>query len=274
METKTNAPKAPLGERRKFIIQTLQGVGLAALGAVTWGAYITHAKASPLVLRPPGALGEKEFLAKCIRCGLCVEACPFDTLRLARADEPVALGTPFFKPREIPCYMCKDIPCVPPCPTGALEPSLVSRTIDGGGKKFEINMSKMGVAVIDSDQCIAFWGVQCDACYRACPLLGSAIVIDHSRNDRTGKHAYLVPRVVGDVCTGCGLCEKACVTEKASIFVLPLEVAKGRAGKNYIKGWDDADEERLNEKETKKAPAMKTPQSDKKAVDYLNSGGL
>ena len=37
--------KEPLSERRKFIIQTLQGVGLAALGAVTWSAYATHAKA-------------------------------------------------------------------------------------------------------------------------------------------------------------------------------------------------------------------------------------
>ncbi len=265
--------KTPLSERRKFIIQTLQGVGLAALGAVTWSAYATHAKASLLVLRPPGAIKESDFLAKCIRCGLCVEACPFDTLRLAKAEDNIAIGTPYFTPRTIPCYMCKDIPCVPPCPTGALEASLVSRVVENS-KKLDINMSKMGVAVIDSDQCIAFWGVQCDACYRACPLLGSAIVVDYSRNERTGKHAYLVPRVIGDVCTGCGLCEKACVTEKASIFVLPLTIAKGKAGSNYIKGWDEADENRLNTKESKKDPTTKTPQSEKKAVDYLNSGGL
>lgn len=267
-----SSEKAPLSERRKFIIQTLQGVGLAALGAVTWSAYATHAKASPLVLRPPGAIREEDFLAKCIRCGLCVEACPFDTLMLARAEDSVAIGTPYFKPRTIPCYMCKDIPCVPPCPTGALEPSLVSRVVDGKNK-LDINMSRMGIATIDSDQCIAFWGIQCDACYRACPLLGSAIVIDHARNDRTGKHAYLVPRVVGDVCTGCGLCEKACVTEKASIFVLPNTIAKGKAGKGYIKGWDEKDEMRIGEKSGKKEPlTTTTPQSSKKAVDYLNSG--
>lgn len=260
--------KVEPSQRRKFIIQTLQGVGLAALGAVTWSAYVTHAKASPLALRPPGAIGEKEFLAKCIKCGLCVEACPFHTLKLAKAEDNVAIGTPFFTPRTIPCYMCKDIPCVPPCPTGALDESLVSMA-----GRLNINTAKMGVAVIDSDQCIAFWGIQCDACYRACPLLGSAIVIDHSRNDRTGKHAYLVPRVAGDICTGCGLCEKACVTEKASIQVLPLSVAKGKAGRNYIKGWDEADEKRLEGSE-KTETKTKTPQSAKKAVDYLNSGGL
>ncbi len=129
--------KEPLSERRKFIIQTLQGVGLAALGAVTWSAYVTHAKASPLALRPPGAIAEKDFLTKCIRCGLCVEACPFDTLKLARAEDNIAIGTPYFVPRKIPCYMCKDIPCVPPCPTGALDSSLVSRVVDNR-KKLDI----------------------------------------------------------------------------------------------------------------------------------------
>ena len=40
-----------------------------------------------------------------------------------------------------------------------------------------------------------------------------------------GKHAFLKPVVNTDICTGCGLCEKACVTEKPAIFVLPREVA-------------------------------------------------
>jgi ferredoxin-type protein NapG len=275
MNNESQEVKAPLSERRKFIIQTLQGVGLAALGAVTWSAYATHAKASPLVLRPPGAIKEEDFLAKCIRCGLCVEACPFDTLKLAKAEDQIAIGTPYFKPRSIPCYMCKDIPCVPPCPTGALNSFLVSMAKENGAKTLDINMSRMGIATIDSDQCIAFWGIQCDACYRACPLLGTAIVVDHTRNDRTGKHAFLAPRVMADACTGCGLCEKACVTEKPSIIVLPLSVAKGKAGKGYIKGWDEADEKRMLEDTEKSVPTTTTtPQSSKKAVDYLNNGDL
>jgi ferredoxin-type protein NapG len=36
----------------------------------------------------------------------------------------------------------------------------------------------MGVAVVDDSSCIAFWGIQCDACYRACPLLGEAIILN------------------------------------------------------------------------------------------------
>jgi hypothetical protein len=47
----------------------------------------------------------------------------------------------------------------------------------------------------------------------------------------------------------------------------------GQAGRNYIKGWDEADEKRLEGSE-KTETKTKTPQSAKKAVDYLNSGGL
>lgn len=260
----------PMNERRRFLLHTLQGIGLATLGALTWSAYLDEASASSLILRPPGALSEKDFLSHCIRCGLCVEACPYDTLKLARAGDNVPIGTPYFTPREIPCYMCKDIPCVPPCPTGALDLLSVTKKTEKGKEELDITMAEMGVAVIDADQCIAFWGIQCDACFRACPLMNHAIVIDHSRNERTGKHAFLAPRVVGDVCTGCGLCERACVTEKASIFILPREIAKGKAGSNYIKGWDEKDEARL-EDETQGGKITTTPVSDQKVVDYLNS---
>lgn len=259
----------PMSERRIFLLHMLQGIGLATLGALTWSAYLDEATAASLVLRPPGALSEEDFLAQCIRCGLCVEACPYDTLKLARAGDNVPIGTPYFTARSIPCYMCKDIPCVPPCPTGALDESLVTKMAKSGKRELDIGMAKMGVAVIDSDQCIAFWGIQCDACYRACPILDHAIVIDRSHNERTGKHALMVPRVIGDVCTGCGMCEKACVTEKASIFVLPLEVAKGKAGSNYIKGWDEGDENRLKIQKGGGETTV-TPTSSQKPVDYLN----
>lgn len=260
----------PLNERRRFLLQALQGLGLATLGALTWSAYIDEASASALVLRPPGARIEEDFLSMCIRCGLCVEACPYDTLKLARVGDNVPVGTPYFIAREIPCYMCKDIPCVPPCPTGALDASLVSKLAKNGKESFDIGMAKMGIAVIDSDQCIAFWGIQCDACYRACPLINEAIVIDQTRNERTGKHALMAPRIIGDICTGCGMCEKACVTEKASIFILPLAIAKGKAGSNYIKGWDEKDESRLKDQKGG-GEITHTPASDQKPIDYLNS---
>lgn len=254
--------KKVVSERRRFFLNIARAFGLATLGALTWSAYVDEVTASQLTLRPPGALDEEDFLKTCIKCGMCVEACPFDTLMLAKPGDNKPLGTPFFTPRDIPCYMCPDIPCVPVCPTDALDITKVSKN-----NQLDINMADMGVAVVDSKNCIAFWGIQCDACYRACPILGEAITIEYTQNERTGKHAFMKPVVDSDFCTGCGLCEKACVTEKASIFVLPREVALGRAGDYYIKGWDKQDEKRL-EKATSQITT--TDISERKAVDSLN----
>ena len=251
-------------ERRKFFLTIARAAGLAVLGGLTWSAFVDEVKASSLILRPPGALKEDDFLATCIKCGMCVEACPFDTLKLAKPGDNKPLGTPFFEPRDIPCYMCPDIPCVPVCPTDALD----ILSVQNKEKKLDINKAQMGVAVVDDNSCIAFWGIQCDACYRACPLLGKAITVEYTKNERTGKHAFLKPIVHADVCTGCGLCEKACVTEKAAIFVLPREVALGRAGDYYIKGWDKGDEKRLENATSK---TTKTEISKDSAVDSLNS---
>ncbi|TKI69271.1 ferredoxin-type protein NapG [Sulfurimonas crateris] len=250
-------------DRRKFILRMARGAGITALGGFIWSAYVDEVTASQLILRPPGAIKEDDFLRTCIKCGLCVEACPYDTLLLAKPGDNKPLGTPYFIPRDIPCYMCPDIPCVPVCPSGALDESSV--TTDG---KLDIKIAEMGLAVIDRETCIAFWGIQCDACYRACPILGEAITVEYSKNDRTGKHAYLTPLVHSDACTGCGLCEKACVTDKASIFVLPKEVAMGKAGSYYIKGWDKSDEKRLEEASSIKST---TEISKEKAIDSLNS---
>ncbi|MGB5964400.1 MAG: ferredoxin-type protein NapG [Sulfurimonadaceae bacterium] len=263
-ENRPEKKKEPLTDRRKFILNMARGVGLTALGGFVWSAYVDEVTASTLLLRPPGALTEDDFLKTCIKCGLCVEACPYDTLLLAKPGDNKPLGTPYFIPRDVPCYMCTDIPCVPVCPTGALNEESV--TTDG---VLDINSADMGLAVIDAESCIAFWGIQCDACYRACPILGEAITIDYAQNVRTGKHAFMTPVVHSDACTGCGMCELACVTEKASIFVLPREVSTGKAGTHYIKGWDKSDEKRLKDAEAK---TTKTKISEKSAVDSLNEG--
>ena len=255
--------------RRRFLIQMAQNIAIAGVGGFLWSAYVEEAKASPLILRPPGARKEKDFISLCIKCGLCVEACPYDTLMLAKPGDDKPLGTPYFIPRDIPCYMCDDIPCVPPCPTGALDADSVS-VVKDGKKVFDINLSRMGVAIVDMKSCIAYWGIQCDACYRACPILDKAIRLEYRKNERTGKHAYLLPVVDPDFCTGCGLCEHACVTEKAAIRVLPREIALGEVGKHYVKGWEKSDEARL--KGSKGIQTTVTPRSKKSAVESLNEG--
>ena len=260
--------KIVISERRKFLSLMAQSVGLSALGGMVWMGYLEEAKAAPLILRPPGALKEPDFLRLCIRCGQCVEACPYDTLHLAKPGDTKPLGTPFFIPREIPCYMCTDIPCVPVCPTGALDEERVSK-IEEGKKELDITKAKMGLAVVDTESCIAFWGIQCDACYRACPVMDSAISLEYRRNTRTGKHAYLIPIVSSLTCTGCGLCERACVTEKAAIRVLPLELAQGAIGGHYIKGWEKEDEKRIESLSGDNT--THTKRSEKSAQDYLNA---
>jgi len=264
--------------RRKFMATTLQSVGLTALGGLLWSGYSDEVKASPLVLRPPGALPEEDFLKACIKCGLCAEACVNrdsnknrdgskrdGTIQMAKGGDHKLIGTPFFVPTDTPCYMCDDIPCVPVCPSGALDkPSLLDKK-----GELDINKARMGLAVVHKESCIAFWGIQCDACYRACPLLDEAISLEYQKNDRTGKHAFLLPVVHSDVCTGCGLCEAACVTEKPAIFVLPIEHSTGRAGSHYVKGWDKKDQERVKDA---KAIHTKNARSEKEASDYLNMG--
>ena len=263
--------------RRKFFATTLQSVGLTALGGLLWSGYSDEVKASPLVLRPPGAIKEEDFLTACIKCGLCAEACQNrdtnidketgkarpGTLIMAKGGDHKLIGTPYFIPTEVPCYMCEDIPCVPVCPSGALDmPSLLNEK-----EELDINKSRMGLAVVHKESCIAFWGIQCDACYRACPLLDEAITLEYAKNERTGKHAFLLPIVHDDVCTGCGLCEMACVTEKPAIFVLPHEVSQGKAGSHYVKGWDKEDEKRLKDAHSEETT---TEISKKSPADYLN----
>ncbi len=262
--------------RRKFMATTLQSVGLTALGGLLWSGYSDEVKASPLVLRPPGALPEEDFLKACVKCGLCAEACVNrdsnknrdgskrpGTLKMAKGGDHLMIGTPFFEPTDVPCYMCDDIPCVPVCPSGALDVASVS---DENGE-LDINKARMGLAVVHKESCIAYWGIQCDACYRACPLLDEAITLEYAKNERTGKHAFLLPVVHSDVCTGCGLCEKACVTEKPAIFVLPIEHSTGKAGSHYVKGWDKKDQERVKDA---KEIHTKNERSEKEAADYLN----
>jgi ferredoxin-type protein NapG len=268
--------------RRKFMATTLQSVGLTALGGLLWSGYSDEVKASPLVLRPPGAIKEEDFLTACIKCGLCAEACQNrdtnidretglakeGTLKMAKGGDHKLIGTPYFIPTEVPCYMCEDIPCVPVCPSGALNQASVSNESD----ELDINKARMGLAVVHKESCIAFWGIQCDACYRACPLLGEAITIEMHRNERTGKHTFMLPIVNDNACTGCGLCEIACVTEKPAIFVLPNEVSKGIAGDHYVKGWDKNDEKRIKNAVAKETTTELSKEGT--ASGYLNSEEL
>jgi len=220
--------------------QVLQGAATATTaGLIAGGAALLGrpALARPAqALRPPGALAEDAFLGACVRCGLCVRDCPPQNLKLSTGSSgvarDVAIGTPYFVAREIPCEMCEGLPCVKACPTGALDPALT-----------DITRARMGVAVlIDQENCLNFLGLRCDVCYRVCPVIDQAITLEKVSNPRSDRHAMLLPTVHAEACTGCGKCERSCVLEQAAIKVLPATIARGELGHHYRKGWDAANQ--------------------------------
>lgn len=244
--------------RRDFLIKSAQAAALAVTGGLVW-AYLLkqQANAAAYVIRPPGARMADDFNARCIKCGQCVRACPFDTLRLAHSAETIPIGTPYFVPRDIPCYMCEDIPCMNACPTGALDPGLE-----------DIADARMGQAVIDIENCLSWQGLRCEICHRECPLTDKAITVEHHPR-RISRHAMFVPLVHSDACTGCGICEKACPTEVAAIRVVQPELVRGRIGEHYRLGWkNDAGITEDFDAGRAKAGSPAAPTG----LDYLNEG--
>ena len=224
------AAKAPASPARRKFINGVTAAGGGCLLALGAGIYARKASALPAqAIRPPGALAEEDFLAACIRCGLCVRDCPYDTLKLSDLGDSVATGTPYFTAREIPCEMCEDIPCVVACPTGALNRDLT-----------DIVQARMGLAtLVDQEHCLNFLGLRCDVCYRVCPVIDQAITLEWRHNPRSDRHAMLLPTVHSDACTGCGKCEQACVLPQPAIKVLPRNLAQGAAPEHYLKGWEE-----------------------------------
>ena len=224
--------RALFASRRRFLTDAARVTGAAVLVGLGLALYARRAHPLPAdAIRPPGALPEEKFVGACVRCGLCVRDCPYNTLDLARLGDGPATGTPYFIARRVPCEMCEDIPCVKACPTGALDHQLT-----------DITQARMGIAVlVDQENCLNFLGLRCDVCYRVCPLIDKAITLETQHNTRSTKHAMFLPTVWASACTGCGKCEKSCVLEEAAIKVLPASLARGRAGEHYQLGWEEKD---------------------------------
>ena len=158
--------------------------------------------ASPVTtnrLRPPGAVDETVFAGKCIRCGRCVESCPYKCITPLDIRHGLHAGTPLIPVETIPCYLC--MKCVVVCPTGSLI-------------KVSQEATRMGTAVINKFTCAAWSGVVlCRTCYDICPFKGKAIALRE-----------LMPVVDSAFCTGCGLCTHACpVTTDAGLKAINIE---------------------------------------------------
>lgn len=180
------------------------------LGAAALGGWLYHAKQAHLhrqahaafpLLRPPGALDEPDFLARCIRCQRCSQACPNDTIRFCDADQgPATQGTPFIRPSEQGCILC--MKCTQACPTGALTPL-------ADDAETLLAHVRIGVAQVDRVLCNSYNGYACGACVMACPFEGLAL--------RVGT--WERPVVDPSHCVGCGLCEQQCIHYPKAIRV-------------------------------------------------------
>ncbi|WP_163340444.1 4Fe-4S dicluster domain-containing protein [Desulfopila sp. IMCC35008] len=184
-------------KRRSF----LKGLAAAVTGlAFSPGHSSAKLLASPVTtnrLRPPGGVPEEVFPAKCIRCGRCVEVCPYRSVIMLDIRAGVHAGTPVIEAEKIPCYLC--MKCVDVCPTGSLE-------------RVKQEDTRMGLAIIDKFSCAAWKGLTlCRTCYDKCPFPERAIRLEQLR-----------PVVEASHCTGCGLCTNAC----------PITLADGRKAIN------------------------------------------
>ncbi len=107
-------------KRRQFMKQAagLGVLGIAAAGGI-WAA--KDFKRGENRLRPPGAVEEDRFLTMCIKCGQCLQVCPYDSIKLEDIDGKAGVGTAYIDPLARGCYLCEAFPCVLACPTGALD---------------------------------------------------------------------------------------------------------------------------------------------------------
>ena len=137
--------EAAQNNRRSFLKQ-LSAIGvLGAVVAAGMGSAAYLQADIDLLLRPPGAVSENEFLALCVKCGQCLQVCPYDSIKLADAKEGNGVGTPFIEPYERGCYLCPLLPCVLACPSGALNHDIE-----------DVKDSNMGIAIIPKpDACLA-----------------------------------------------------------------------------------------------------------------------
>lgn len=193
--------------RRKFLHQA---------GLISLSAFIPSLPDSDdIILRPPGA--GNDFMSKCIRCGKCAEACPFDSIKFLEISYGLPVHTPYIDPLKTPCYLCrgkndseeslplgKYLRCGEACPTGAL------KLIENNKETLsEIsNDFKTGVARLDKQLCVAWQFGFCGECYFNCPMKDKALLRKPPDEPVAGEGLF--PYIDERYCLGCGVCTYIC----------------------------------------------------------------
>jgi MauM/NapG family ferredoxin protein len=209
-------------KRRQAILASIGALAALPLFRLTPAASRTNAK----LIRPPGALPEKDFLAKCIKCGECMKACPNNALQPALSEGgPEAVWTPVLVPRigycEYYCSLCTQV-----CPTGAIKELKIEDKVK----------VKIGSAWINKNRCLPYaLGRPCIVCEEHCPTSPKAIkfvMVETKLPDGTVA-TQKAPVIDLDLCIGCGICENKCpVVDDPAIYV--TSVGEQRSQKNRL----------------------------------------
>ncbi len=171
----------------------------------------------PAMIRPPGAVPENDFLARCIRCGACMQACPTNSLQpLGFAAGLSAFFSPVVTPRRGPCDPgCSA--CGRVCPTGALPVLAVD----------ERRCAKLGTARIFRQKCLAWeLGKKCLICDEVCPF-------DAIDFRKPPGRPIAVPFVIENKCAGCGYCEHHCPVQAVPAIVVEPMLALRLSNGSY-----------------------------------------
>lgn len=160
--------------RRSFSLSLLTGVIAAPSLALS---NRTGSNYNPHLIRPPGSIGESDFLKRCIRCDQCIRACPTNVLQPAGlAFGLEGLWTPTLNNRigssgcQLNCVTCSQI-----CPTAAIRPILLAEKLGKEGFSSH-GPVKIGTAFFDRNRCLP-WALNkpCIVCEENCPVSPKAI---------------------------------------------------------------------------------------------------
>jgi polyferredoxin len=227
---KNPAPTQKVDVTRRKVLASAAG-GLATLALFRSGdAY--NVNANPMVIRPPGAVPEKDFLARCIRCGQCMRVCPNNALHPTLMESGFeGLWTPYFIMRigycEPTCTLCGQV-----CPTEAITEITLKEKV--GDEKIKPN--RIGTAFIDRGRCLPWaMATTCIVCEEWCPTSPKSVYLrDETTYDSKGNAvAVKRPYIDPDPCTGCGACEYACpVIDQPAIYI--TAIGESRSPENQI----------------------------------------
>lgn len=211
--------------RRKFIHAGIGGTGAAFIALTS----LKHPRSDiepgniliPKLIRPPGAVPEKDFLARCIRCGQCMKACPTNTLQPMGPEVGFAsFYSPIITPRRGPCKPLCNV-CGQVCPTGAIRALTASEKI----------WAKVGTAHILRHKCLAWeFGKKCLICDESCAYNAVEFKM-------TPGIPVAVPFINENKYSGCGSCEHNCpVQARAAIIVEPMGSLRLKTGSYQQQG--------------------------------------